>query len=637
MWRDESPGRGPKVTATPQGARWRPALALVVILAGAAALRFYGAQWDGGYLFHPDERQIMLVADGVSFPWPPQRGVLLSPSSPWNPHFFSYGSLPIYLLRLCADLAGLINPVYRSLAASYLVGRALSALFDLGTVLLIYALGKRLYGASTGLLASALVALSVLHIQLAHFYVTDAPLTFFATLTVLLAVRAGQRFRLSNCLPLGLAWGCALATKVSVAPLAAPVALAWAIAATRNRKAAEAQREAAPPTGGGPLAGLALTGLVAVVTFALLEPYALIDYRTFLSDVGYESLMASGRIDAPYTRQYIGTVPYLYLAWQTIVWGMGIPLGLAAVGGTIAALASAVRQLHRRQAVEVGGALIALSWVVTYFGLIGSLHAKFLRYMLPIMPLLCLFAAWGLIAWLQRRGRPRGRWAARGALTVTLVGTLLYALAYTNVYRQDHPWIQATAWLCQNLPRRSPITVEHWDDPLPLYQGTGSLSCYGDHYFTRFEAYEEDDQQKLDHLLSAVRVSDYIVLSTNRLYNTIPRLPERYPLTSRYYELLLGEQLGFELVYYGAVYPSLFGVELVDDTFSDPPLPIPRLIRESAQGRRQLVLGRADESFTVYDHPKPLIFRRVEVLSRDELLRRLGDAAVGLPAGAPVD
>ena len=44
--------------------------------------------------------------------------------------------------------------------------------------------------------------------------------------------------------------------------------------------------------------------------------------------------------------------------------------------------------------------------------------------------------------------------------------------------------------------------------------------------------------------MTSLERSDYIILSSNRLYNTIPRLPERYPLTSRYYELLMAEQSG---------------------------------------------------------------------------------------------
>jgi len=46
-------------------------LALILIVAGAAALRLYGLHWDGGFLYHPDERQILVVANRLAFPWPP--------------------------------------------------------------------------------------------------------------------------------------------------------------------------------------------------------------------------------------------------------------------------------------------------------------------------------------------------------------------------------------------------------------------------------------------------------------------------------------------------------------------------------------------------------------------------------------
>ncbi len=598
---------------------WRSAALGALILAGAAFLRLYGIDWDRGYLFHPDERQILLVADYVRFPWPPQPTVLLSAASPWNPRFFSYGSLPVYLLRYVASLAGLIEPTLSSLWHSYLVGRALAALFDLGTVAITFLLGRRLYGARTGWLAAALVGGAVLHIQLAHFYVVDAPLAFFSLLTVYLVTGLGARPSVRQSVALGIAWGCALATKVSAAPLAVPVAVGWVLAGEL--------------TGRERLRGVIYTGLVALAVFLLWEPYALIDVHTFWYDVTREAEMASGALDAPYTRQYIGAAPYLYLIWQTAVWGLGLPLGVAGFGGLVGAAVWAVRGLVRRQGARHAGALVVLSWFVIYFGLTGALHAKFLRYMLPMTPLLCLWAAWGLDAlWRWARRRTWTTALAGTASALVLGSTLLYAVAYLHIYSVPHPWIQTTAWLCENLPKRTPILTQHWDDPLPLSQGTGELDCYADHYVTDLLAYEDDDTAKLDHLLRSLRANDYIVLASNRLYDTIPRLPQRYPLTSRYYQLLLGEQLGFELVYSAASYPTLFGIELVDDTFSDPPLPVPALLARQAQGKRQLVLGRADESFTVYDHPKTLVFRRREILDYEQLRARLGTDAMALPA-----
>ena len=187
-------------------------LLLLAILGGALLLRLYDLHWDRGYLFHPDERQILIVVDGLSFPWPPDWRLLLSAKSPWNPGFFAYGSFPIYLLRICASAAGLLDAEYASLNLSYVVGRVLSALFDVGTVGLVYVLGRKLFctvreGAAIALISAFLVALAALHIQLAHFYTVDTVLTFWVVLTVLLAVDLSRQPTWGRGLLAGVAWG----------------------------------------------------------------------------------------------------------------------------------------------------------------------------------------------------------------------------------------------------------------------------------------------------------------------------------------------------------------------------------------------------------------------------------------------
>lgn len=625
------------------GLSWRrlSALAVGLILVGGACFRFFGMSWDGGYLFHPDERHLLVMVNNLSLVWPSDLSVLLTPDSPWNPGFFAYGSLPMYLLRVCADLLGYLNEDFATLMSSYMVGRALSALFDLGTVYLVYRLGRTLYREWVGVLAAALTSMTVLHIQMAHFFTVDTLLTFFIVLAVLLAVQLARRPSLGKGALLGLVWGMALATKVSAAALGLTVGLAWLLGAlTAGERPVEQdaagdvrERRAWLKRAAS---GFVLTGVVAVIGFVVFEPYAVIDINTFLEDVFQESFMVSGTADVPYTRQFIGTQSYVYPIWQAVVWSLGIPLGVVAFGSFAAAVVSLVPVLRGRQWKRAAELAIPLSWALVYFGLTGSFHAKFLRYMLPLLPFLSIWAAWGLWSLLTHSGR----WgalsrAAGGVLTLAvLAGTTLYAFAYLNVYRQEHPWIQATAWICEQLPAGSTIAVEHWDDPLPMLQGTGDLRCYSRFDVDTFAAYDRDDAGKLADILRMLQDSDYIILSTNRLYNAIPRLPGRYPLTSRYYELLMGEKLGYKLVYYAAVYPRLFDIELVNDTFSDPDLPKPRLLAESEATRTQINLGRADESYSVYDHPMPLVFAKTDQLSEQELLALFGDVVEQLPEPA---
>jgi hypothetical protein len=114
------------------------------------------------------------------------------------------------------------------------------------------------------------------------------------------------------------------------------------------------------------------------------------------------------------------------------------------------------------------------------------------------------------------------------------------------------------------------------------------------------------------------------VLSSQRLYAPITRLSHRYPLASRYYQQLFAEQLGFRLVAAPTVFPQLAGVALVDDPRAGLTLSVPPLLAERVPPGLALSLGQADESFTVYDHPQPLVFQKVRPLNHEELQGLLG-------------
>jgi len=196
---------------------------------------------------------------------------------------------------------------------------------------------------------------------------------------------------------------------------------------------------------------------------------------------------------------------------------------------------------------------------------------------------------------------------------------LLYALSFLNVYTQTHPWIQASSWLCQHLGEGSTVMVEYWDDPLPVYSGGEGVDCQEEYVFLQLDLYAPDTEAKLEHLLNGIEASDYIVLSSQRLYAPISRLDERYPISSRYYRELFAERLGFQLVAAPAVYPQLWGITLLDNPRAGLPLSTPPLLAANRPAGLVLDLGRADESFTVYDHPQPLIFAKVLRLPRHEL------------------
>jgi hypothetical protein len=93
-----------------------------------------------------------------------------------------------------------------------------------------------------------------------------------------------------------------------------------------------------------------------------------------------------------------------------------------------------------------------------------------------------------------------------------------------------------------------------------------------------------DSEEKRDHLLAALARSDLLVLSSNRLYDSLRRNPRRWPLTIAFYRALFSGALGWELAADFASAPAL-GPWWVDDS-------------------------GAEEAFTVYDHPRVFVFRK---------------------------
>jgi hypothetical protein len=135
-----------------------------------------------------------------------------------------------------------------------------------------------------------------------------------------------------------------------------------------------------------------------------------------------------------------------------------------------------------------------------------------------------------------------------------------------------------------------------------------------------------DSENRRDELISALVSADYVALSSQRLYAPLTRQPWYFPLAARYYQALFAGRLGFELVAAPAVYPSLAGVTFMDNPRDGLDLTTPPLLQSVRPRGLVLDLGYADESFTVYDHPQPLIFAKTTALTRDQLLLVLDPA-----------
>jgi len=177
---------------------------------------------------------------------------------------------------------------------------------------------------------------------------------------------------------------------------------------------------------------------------------------------------------------------------------------------------------------------------------------------------------------------------------VVLLPTILWALAYMRVYAQEHPWEAASRWFYEYAPADSQYTWEAWGDPVPTDLPADGLFRQQFGYRDVWMRIYEDmlPGEKVQHLADSLRQADYVVLATPRIYLSVARLPWRYPVEIRYYELLFTDQLGYELVAKHTAYPGVGPLEIVD--------------------------LEADQSFYDYDHPPVLIWRKTRDLTDGE-------------------
>lgn len=426
------------VLSTPANSRYSglQVVLLVAIVMVAAGLRLVGLDWDAGTHQHPDERHISSVMlDRLQVP-PADWGRLLDPStSELNPRSndpntgqarqFAYGSLPLILTeavacgldtlsnRVCQPVAlapvnlpaGRQPPYWTTYEHEYLVGRFLTVLADLGLILVSTLLARRAFGGWASLVTAGFLAASVVNIQLAHFFATDTWSALFAMAALWALYRAADRSSDNGWQGWALAGilaGASVASKVNTIGLGIPalVALWWSYHQLRHRQLAGVWAPLWPV-----IRQATVLALATLLSFAILEPYALLRLGTYLRDINEQAaILGSGTVDVPYTRQFVGTLPVWHYL-QTL-WGYGLGPGLTILG--LAGIAAAGwRAWRRRSPIDI----FLLSWFVAYGLLINTVFAKFMRYTLPLVPILAILGGALVVRASQQwlgQGRQRG-------------------------------------------------------------------------------------------------------------------------------------------------------------------------------------------------------------------------------------
>jgi hypothetical protein len=321
----------------------------------------------------------------------------------WNPHFFAYGSLMIYIdtivdaanyLRLAGVQPGQpeslasyhhINNI-NSIAAPvdgqldwywtishpsfYLWDRYVTATFGTATIAVTYALSRRVIPGLLSLLPALLLAIMPVHIVQSGLTTTDVPVALFVCAATLAALIFAETGRLTPFLTSLLFTGLAGATKynsgvVLVVPLIALVIQFW------------------DDRGSIRWWHWALLIAVPAATFLAAMPYALLDFKHFITDLA-DSVSS---YHAPGPRQARPGIRHLRLILGQFAENFGMIGGLLSLIG----IATLIVALRTRKSLAV-----LIAFPVLFILYMSTTTTDYHRNYMQVYPFLCLYAGYAM-------------------------------------------------------------------------------------------------------------------------------------------------------------------------------------------------------------------------------------------------
>ena len=550
----------------------------------AAGIRLYGINWGlpGGH-----EEATPLRKAWEMWHWGQGKG------PDFNPHFFNYPSLTIYiqfviqgLLYLGKTITGAVQSAvdYHVLyeldkTPFFLAGRLVNVLFGSATIALVYVVGKRIGGTIAAVSAALWLTASTAHISRSQMIEVDVPLAFFTLLALWLMIRAVEGGTIRDFVFAGIAVGLAASTKYTGALLAPAIVVAYWFASVRRTAGTPKLTLRAP--------AFALAAMV--LAFAATSPYVFLDFSTFLDHLSLERehmrIGHFGGADSPAWLFYLKQLTGQLLGW---------PLTLISLGGLV--YFAAIRRKW---------AILFFLLIVPYLIRISTWEMRVSRYLMPVLPLLLLTAA-AALATLARNSRVM-RLPTRTQIPLVAGAVALLAIPLLTQFpghlqrALPDPQTLATIWVNSNVPSGSFIVSEHYGPDLfgvpRLNRLTPAIQkkvieqlgkpVYAVQDILMFQT--RPWRSRVFYDVSLYRDADYVI-TTSTVRSRYERAPKQYPGQVTFYKNL---ETGFEEV-------IRFAPESGDGTtitiYRNPRQTVPFARREAVSGPGRPLPG--DKEFT---------------------------------------
>lgn len=348
---------------------------LLIIILTAIITRFVGIKFGLPYfVFYTDE--------GLLFD--PMFKILKTGDI--NPHEFTYPSFYIYLQAIIAYIyyifSALGSASYGSVSEIpqhelFLVGRALTALFGVSTIVLTYGIGKKIFNPRIGLLSAGIITATFVHVLYSQYIKNDIPALFFGLISLFFSYYIIEQGRLKFYILSGFFVGLAAATGYNGAFFVVPIFTAHVLRNVENRKIRA-----------GTFFSLSITLAVVAVLLGFFTgcPYCVIDYSEFAGSVWIKRLLEGNPLNPADLNVMLsnldGTPGWLWHIKYLASSGLYYPIFITTLGGIILSL------LNRDKKKAF---VFSFPIVYSLFLISGILRTD--RLSIPLTPFFAMFSA----------------------------------------------------------------------------------------------------------------------------------------------------------------------------------------------------------------------------------------------------
>ena len=363
-----------------------------------------------------------------------------------NPEYFFHPAFYFYFISIFYGLYFVLGFIFRRYtsildfaleytkdpANFYLIARSITALLGTLTVFIVYLIARDLFDKRTARVSALFLGFAYLHVRDSHYATTDVAQAFLIMASVFFIMKCAEIKTLKNYVLAGVLCGLAAATKYAGVFLALPMSIIHVFNISDEKKGLIDKR-------------IVWFAVAVALAFLIGAPFTVLDFPHFKDNI----FKQFEKLSIMHTDIYIGKA-----FWRQFSFSLFFGLGWSLLFSSIAGFFIFAKKNLKK-------AIIFCSFPLLYYAFSGKGNDAYARYMIPIVPFLCITAAVFAVTLGERLS---GYFKIRSAnIMISILAVLILFPSVHNIVRYDELLAKrdnrlvAADWVVENIPKGSSI------------------------------------------------------------------------------------------------------------------------------------------------------------------------------------